>query len=178
MAVAEDHCLESGGFGLEVELGQVVQHIDRDADDDEGFALRQFVRPHAFINVAAHGRDRRDRPQPVQDVGCAHVSGMNNVLHSTQNFKRLGPKQAVRVGNNADECGGFQFLDPKALSFRKGEEPAFPSTTAWRILIRFNLRLTHPPFIFSTNLPTLITARPTVPRPISCFSSRAVTRRV
>ena len=73
---------------------------------------------------------------------------MNDVLRSAQCVERLRTQQTVSVGDDADREGSSQF--PVSGYFF---------------------------FIFSTNLPMLTTARPTVPWPISWVSSRAVTRR-
>lgn len=62
VAMAKDDDLKSRGFGLEIELRQVVQHVDSDASAFENFCLRQRLRPCAFVNVAAYGNDRRNSP--------------------------------------------------------------------------------------------------------------------
>ena len=45
MAVAVYDHAESGGFGLQVELAEIMQHIDRHAAGFNDFGFRQSARP-------------------------------------------------------------------------------------------------------------------------------------
>lgn len=78
---------------------------------------------------------------------------MNDVIRPTQSLDRFWTEQPVRIGDDADQDKRFSVLSNG-----------------------FSVLGTHF-FIFSANFPRLTTARPTVPRPISCTSSRAVTRK-
>ena len=152
MAVARDDDIEPGCFRLQIELRQIMQHIDGDSANLDDFCLRQLAGPGLFVDIAAdrsHGRNSR---KLIKNLGSAHIACMDDVFRAAQRYKSLGAKQAVGIGNDADEDGSSQF----SVSISRGD---------------FD-------FIFSANLPTLTTARPTVPRPISCASSRALTRKV
>ena len=61
VAVAGDHDFESGGFGLQIELGAIVEHIDRHTGKFDNLGLRQLARPGTFIDVAADRSERCDR---------------------------------------------------------------------------------------------------------------------
>jgi hypothetical protein len=39
------------------------------------------------------------------DVGPAHIAGMNNTIRPAQSFDCLGAQQAVGIGDNADQDG-------------------------------------------------------------------------
>src|SRR6267378_613950 len=60
MTVAVNHYANSGGFGFQVELPEVVDQIDRETLDfnQRGFGQRQ--RPWATIDVAAHHSHGRE----------------------------------------------------------------------------------------------------------------------
>jgi len=102
MTVAGDHHLESSGFGFQIELSEIVEDVDRDASDFENFRLGELARPRIFVDVAANSSDRRDGRERLQDSRIADVSGMNDVLGTSQGFYCFEAKQAVRVGDDAD----------------------------------------------------------------------------
>ena len=52
--MAADHRGESGGYRVEVELSQVVQHVEVRALDPDHFRVGQSFRPQAAIDVAAN----------------------------------------------------------------------------------------------------------------------------
>src|SRR5208282_94601 len=100
---------------------------------------------------------------------------MDNVTRSAQGLDCLGTKQAMGIGDDADQDRQFSVLSTQfsALS----SQHSVLSTQFSALSSQFSVLGTHF-FIFSTKPPMLTTARPTVPRPISWTSSRAVTRRV
>ena len=138
------------GLWLEIEGAEIMQYVDRDSAEFDDFGIPQSARPRAFVDVAADGGQGRKFRETVEDLGFSNVAGMDDVCRSAQRGDGFGAKQTVRIGDDADEDAGSQF-----------------SSCAGPEL-----------FIFSRNLPTLTTARPTVPRPISWLSSRTVTRKV
>ncbi len=148
MAVAGDDDIEPGCFRLQIELRQIMQYIDGDSANLDDFCRRQLAGPRLFVDIAADSGYGRDRRQLIKNLGSAHIACMDDVLRAAQRCESLGSKQAVSIGNDADEDG-------RSRSQRGDFD-----------------------FIFSANLPTLTTARPTVPRPISCASSRALTRKL
>ena len=60
VAVAGDHNLESGGFRLQIELREIVQHVDGNAADLDDFGLRQVCAPTRLVDIAADGGHGRD----------------------------------------------------------------------------------------------------------------------
>lgn len=101
MAVSIDHSRESGGLGLQIELGDIVQHVNGKAAEFDDFRLRQLARPGACVDVPADGRNRRNLLQLLKNFGITHISGVNNVLGFAQCRYCLRTKQPVRVGNDA-----------------------------------------------------------------------------
>jgi hypothetical protein len=47
----------------------------------------------------------------IENFRGADVAGVNDVFGSAQGFERFGSKQAVGVGNDADEDGSSQSFD-------------------------------------------------------------------
>jgi hypothetical protein len=109
MAVAGDGHFESCGFRLQIEFCKVVEHIDADAGDLDHFRVGQLFGPFFLVDVAANGRKGRDRLQLLENLRSADITGMDDVPRSTQGFEGLRTKQAMRVGDDADEDGGSQF---------------------------------------------------------------------
>jgi hypothetical protein len=109
MAMAGDHHAESSGFGFEVERRKIVQHVDGNAVYFEHFRLRQLARPGTGIDVATHGGDWCNCGKSLQNFGCADIARVNDAIRPAKRFNRFGPKQAVSVGDDADEDGRSQF---------------------------------------------------------------------
>ena len=77
------------------------------------------------ISVAADGTDRRDRPELVEHVVSADVPRVQDEIDPHERLVNGGPKEAVRVGDEADEAhegllgdrgsGGRPIPDPGLL---------------------------------------------------------------
>jgi hypothetical protein len=67
---------------------------------------RKFQRPGLCVHIAAHREHRRNEFEFRENFGRAHVSGVNDELHSKQGVMGFGSKEAVGIGNNADPHGG------------------------------------------------------------------------
>ena len=105
MTMPGDHRTESRRFGLQIKLRQIMQNVNRNATEFDDLGLAQLERPNSFIDVATYGRERRNGSQFVENPGRANVPGVNDVLGPAQCRERLRAKQAVRIGNDADENG-------------------------------------------------------------------------
>ena len=103
------HNFEASRFRLQIKLGQVMQDVDRNAAEFNHFSFRQPSRPCSFVDVAAHCCHWRNCGKFVEDVGCSHVSRVNDVLRSTECRERFRTKQAVRIGDDADKDRRPQF---------------------------------------------------------------------
>jgi hypothetical protein len=67
--VTRDHDIESGAAGLQIQLRQIVENVDRDACGFEHGCFWQFPRPRALVDVAPHGGDGGDGGEFLEDVG-------------------------------------------------------------------------------------------------------------
>ncbi len=100
--MAADYNRESRSFGLEVQLCQIVQHVDGNAAELEHRRLRQLARPRTFVDVAPHGSHRGNRGKLFEDLRSTDIAGMNDVFRPAQSFNGLRSQQAMRIGDDAD----------------------------------------------------------------------------
>ena len=85
-----------------VELLAVVQHQDLLPGELDSDLLGIHARPVRRIHVASDRGDRRDPRQRLDDSGPADVAGMDDVIGPGESLDRLGPEEAVGVGDDAD----------------------------------------------------------------------------
>ncbi len=71
---------ESGGLGLEIELGQVVKDVYRYTGYFEHVGDGNLTSPGSAIDVAADCGYRRNLRQLVEDSRIADVSGVDDVV--------------------------------------------------------------------------------------------------
>jgi hypothetical protein len=106
--VAGDYDAESCSLRLQIQLREIVQDVNRDAGGLQHFGFWQPVRPGGFVDVAANRRHGREFRELFENFGRANVAGVNDLFGSAQSRDCLGTKQAVRVGNDADDDGSSQ----------------------------------------------------------------------
>ncbi len=105
-----DH-MDSRGFGLEIQLPEIVHDVDGNAAEFDKFRLGQVLAPGRLIDVATDGSQWRHSFQVLQNCGIADISGVNNVVGAAESVQCFRPKQSVSVGDDADEDGSSQFSD-------------------------------------------------------------------
>src|ERR1700674_3671225 len=115
MAGAEYDHAESGGFRLQFELTEIMQHINQDAAGFDDLGFRQRARPRGGVDVTAdhgYGGNLRER---FEDFGGSDIASVENAIGSAQSFDGFGPQQAVGVGDYSEGHVflGHQFLDPE-----------------------------------------------------------------
>ena len=93
---------ESGGFGLEIQLRQIVQHVDGNTAQFERLGFRQLARPRTFVYIATHGSDGGNGREIVENLRRPNISGMNDVVGPAQSCNGLVTQQAVGVRDDAD----------------------------------------------------------------------------
>ena len=72
-----------------------MAHMDREAAGVD----RDLLRQHAVerIDVAAHGQDRRDRAERVEDCPAANIPRMQNLRNARQRLEQAVAYQTVRI---------------------------------------------------------------------------------
>ena len=97
MAVTVDDHAESGGFRLQVELREIMKHVNRNASGFDNFGHGQPLRPGLGVDIAADRGNGRDFRQRLQNFRSTNVAGVENALRSAQSLNRFGPQQSVSV---------------------------------------------------------------------------------
>jgi hypothetical protein len=85
-----------------------VQDVDGDPLNLKHVGCRNLLCPGFAIYVAANCGERRDLTELLQDVRITDVPGVSDVVGATQSGEGLRAKQAVGVGDDADEDGSSQ----------------------------------------------------------------------
>src|SRR5688572_6317811 len=108
--MAEHHHTESRCFRIDIEPGLVVPQVDRHRAEHRDLVLGYRPGPVTTVVVAAHRRDRRELPQPVEDFRLVDIAGVEDVVAAFKRCYRLVPHQAVGVRDEADaeNRGGSQ----------------------------------------------------------------------
>ena len=105
VAVAGDDYVESGCVRLQIELREIVQHVDGNATYLDDFGHRQLAGPCGLIDIATDGGYRRDGCEFVKNLWRTNVSRVNDMLRTAQRGESFRAKQAVGIGDDADDDG-------------------------------------------------------------------------
>ena len=139
--VPGNHHLHAERRRIDAKLGEIMNHMDADRAQSEGFGFGQRLGPRPGIVVAADRKHAADRTQFIEDGAVADISRVDDVIGRLQERLRLGPQQAVSVGDQADT---YFFLAAHALralicnarrdrSRPRGECPRAPRNTESRL---------------------------------------------
>jgi hypothetical protein len=71
---------KSGRFGLEVQLLQIVQNLNRNAADFQNIGLWKLLCQCSCIDVPAYRHDRRNLGQTIEDHCVTHITRVNNPI--------------------------------------------------------------------------------------------------
>ena len=85
------------GFGHNVQVFDGMHHVDERAGEFYRFGRRQQGTGAGTVDVAADGSDGRELQKFRENRRVADVTSVEDVLHATQGFNGLGPKQTVGV---------------------------------------------------------------------------------
>src|SRR5271166_1786166 len=110
MAVAVHHYPESGGFRLQVELSEIMQHVDRHSASFDDLGHGQKARPALSVDVAADRGHRSDLLEHFENFESSNVAGVEDAVGAAQGCDGLGPQQAVCVGDYAEDKWVFTSL--------------------------------------------------------------------
>src|SRR5260370_9304133 len=105
MGVAADDRVESGSLWIDVEIVEIVEHIEIETGNFDNRGKRQLLRPRLCVHVAAHGKHGSDSFQLGEYFRCTHVSRVNDQLDSGEGALRFRSEKAVAIGNEANPPG-------------------------------------------------------------------------
>jgi hypothetical protein len=80
VGVAVDDDLETGGLRVEVELFEIVEHVDGGACELQGLSERQGFCPGLGVDIAADGVERGDSTELIEDSWIADVAGVEDCV--------------------------------------------------------------------------------------------------
>ena len=106
MGMATDNRVKTSSLRLEVEILKIVEHVEMEAGGLDNGSKRELLRPRLGVHIAAHGKHGCDEFELRENFRSAHVSRMNEKLHTAQGLLCFRPEQSVGIGNDADPHGG------------------------------------------------------------------------
>jgi len=109
MSVAGNHGREARRFGLQIQLREIVQNVDRNAGQFEHLGLWQAAGPGVLIDIAANRSHGSNRFEFFQNLRRANVAGVDDVVRPAQCVEGLRTQQTMSVGDDADREGSSQF---------------------------------------------------------------------
>ena len=116
--VAADHDLKTCRGGVEVEVVDIVQHVDSDAVRLRDCRGWQRIRPGVVVYVPSDCYYRGQSLQGFQDFRFAYVACMDDEAGTFERADGFGAQQTVRVG---DETNVHSLRQQHHGSARKGE---------------------------------------------------------
>ena len=119
--------------GIQIQLVQIVQHVERDLPDLQHVGLGDVRRPALAIVVATDRGDGCDPAERLEDVRRADVARVHDALDAGQRGQRLRPHQAVRVGDHAK---GVNAGSHRGWPLGSGSTARGLSRTRWPIATR------------------------------------------
>src|SRR5579863_3535924 len=93
-----------------------MKHVDGYIANFKHVGCGKFLCPDAVINIPAHSGDWSNFRKRVEDRWVTNISGMNDVVGSTKGGDSLGPEQAMRVRDDADQ----HLVGNPCLTYRVG----------------------------------------------------------
>lgn len=114
MRVAGNDHVNSAGYGIQLQLMDIVQHVDRAPAEpyDCGVGIR--FRPVAGINIPSDRNHRRNPTESDDDLRPADIAGVDDMRHPGQASLSLWTQEPVGVRNDSNP-----HLQPASL-FRHG----------------------------------------------------------
>ncbi len=103
MGVTGDDNGDFGEFWVEVDVVQIVEQVDERAFEFDGLAERELRGPVIAVGIAANGEYRSEGFELAEDSEVADVTRVNNEIRSAQGVDSFRAKQAVGVGDDAEE---------------------------------------------------------------------------
>ena len=102
VSVPADDEIEFCSVRAQVQFIEIVQHVETGAARVQHRGERQVLRPSVAVDIASHGKDRRDAFQLVQDFRTAYVTSVENQVHAAEGAFRFGAQKTMSVRDDSD----------------------------------------------------------------------------
>ncbi len=103
VGVAAEDNADSCRVGVEIEVLKGVEHVEQTACEFDGLGGGQGGAGAGAVDVAANRRDGSDPAEFGEDFRVANIACVEDVGDSCKGWEKLWTKQAVGVGDDADE---------------------------------------------------------------------------
>jgi hypothetical protein len=80
-----------------------VKHVEEGVLDFDDLGCGQALGPGVLVDVAADCGDWSDGSQSLENIRGADVAGVDDAVRAAKSVERLGPQEAVRIGDQADD---------------------------------------------------------------------------
>jgi len=102
VGVAGNDGIEAGGLGFEVQIAQIMKHVESCVAKFDDHRGREFVCPWSGVHIAAHGENRGNGAEAGEDPRFADVASVENKVNAAQRVFGFRSKPAVGIGNYAN----------------------------------------------------------------------------
>jgi len=99
MRVPAHDDVESGHGGIEIQLVDIMEHIEENWAGFGDRSRRQGLRPGSLIDIAADGDHRGHGFKGGNDFGLADIAGMNDQIRSLECAQGFLAEHTMRVGD-------------------------------------------------------------------------------
>ena len=97
MGVAEDNRTDSGGVGMQIEVVDGMDQVEKTVAEFNDICIGKLCAFSCVVNVAAYGSDWGDSPKSAEDCEVADITGVENVVNTLKRCECFGTEQAVGV---------------------------------------------------------------------------------
>ncbi len=84
VGVAADYRIESRSLGFQVEIAEIVEHIEMESQGFDDSGHREFLGPGLSVHIPAHGKHGSNAFELGEDFGRPDISSVNDELHPGQ----------------------------------------------------------------------------------------------
>ena len=110
MRMAGDDGRNSGGSGIDVEVGDGVDEIEEVTCQLDQIGSGKFLTWAGGVNVPADRSHGSYTTQSIQDLNLANVSRVQDVIYVCEAGESFGTQEAVGIANDTDSHAGFNGL--------------------------------------------------------------------
>jgi len=102
VSVPADDEIEFCSVRAQAQFIEIVQHVETGAARVQHRGERQVLRPSVAVDIASHGKDRRDAFQLVQDFRTAYITSVDNEVDAAEGAFCLWAQKTMSVRDDSD----------------------------------------------------------------------------
>ena len=110
MGMASDDRTESGARRVKIELGKIVEQVERGTSNFDHLGGGKRLCPHTLVIVATNGDNWSELAKAVKHMRRADIAGVHDELAPGKSSDGLRPEKPVRVRDDPnDSVRAFHF---------------------------------------------------------------------